>query len=155
MRQSNLEGGANNQQMAEELLVHVNEATKHFVLTDESLRHKWAAGPDSDERRERQKNNFFHARSILRAMTEDRGRAAVRVTEAEQALDADQVENPENPSTTTLAEEFAKHSTHFDLRNGMIYRRIPGGQVGKATTWVNADQEKLHCNRKEGSCESG
>ena len=59
-------------------------------------------------------------------MTEDRGRAAVRVTEAEQALDADQVENPENPSTTTLAEEFSKHSTHFDLRNGMIDEYLEG-----------------------------
>jgi hypothetical protein len=35
MRQSQ-EGGANNQQKAEELLAHVDEATKHFVLTDES-----------------------------------------------------------------------------------------------------------------------
>ena len=126
MRQSNLEGGANNQQMAEELLVHVNEATKHFVLTDESLRHKWAAGPDSDERRERQKNNFFHARSILRAMTEDRGRARARVTAAEQALDADQVEtNPENPSAT-LAEELATHSARYDLLNGMIDEYLEG-----------------------------
>ena len=44
----------------------------HFVLTDASLRHKWEAEPDGDER-ERHKNDFFHARSILlRAMTEDR-----------------------------------------------------------------------------------
>jgi hypothetical protein len=117
MRQLHLEGGAKNQQMAEELLAHVNEATKHFFLTDESHRLKWAADSDSEERA-RQKNNFFHARSILRAMTtEDRGRAGARVTEAEQALDADQVENPENPSTT-LAEEISKQSARFDLRNG-------------------------------------
>ena len=35
----------------------------HFVLKDASLRHG-GAEPDGDER-ERQKNDFFHARSIL------------------------------------------------------------------------------------------
>ena len=131
MRQSQ-EGGANNQQRAEELLAHVDEVTKHFVLTDESLRRKWAAESDSEER-ERQKNNFFHAWSILRAITEDRGRAEARVTEAEQALDVDRVENPENPSTA-LAEESVR-AFRPPQRND---RRIPGEQTGKATTGEKA-----------------
>ena len=59
-------------------------------------------------------------------MTEDRGRARARVTAAEQALDADQVEtNPENPSAT-LAEELATHSARYDLLNGMIDEYLEG-----------------------------
>jgi hypothetical protein len=50
---------------------------------------QWEAEPD-DEERERLKNDFFHARSIHRTMTEDQGQAEARVVAAEQALDADQ-----------------------------------------------------------------
>jgi hypothetical protein len=93
------------------------------------------AEPDSEER-ERQKNNFFHAWSILRAMTEDRGRAGARVTEAEQALDVDQVKNPENPSTA-LAKEFSQQSARFDLRNGMI------------DEYLESKREKLQPGKKQ------
>ena len=67
---------------------YVNEANAQFLLTDAALRRKWEAEPD-DEEREHLKNDFFHARSILRTMTEDWGQAGARVFAAEQALDAD------------------------------------------------------------------
>jgi hypothetical protein len=37
------------------------------------------------------------------------------------------VENPENPSAA-LAEEFATHSTSYDLRNGIIDECLEGEQ---------------------------
>jgi len=52
-------------------------------------------------------------------MTEDRGLAGAHVIAAEQALDADQREHPENPSAA-LAEAYAEHSTSYDLRTSMI-----------------------------------
>ena len=56
----------NNQQLAEEQQTYVNEANAQLVLTEASLRRKWEAEPD-DEERERQKNDFFHARSFRSA----------------------------------------------------------------------------------------
>ena len=71
----NLEGGLNNQQMAEDLLAHANEANKRTFCPQGRVPPTTQVGggaePDGDER-ERQKNDFFHARFILRAMTEDR-----------------------------------------------------------------------------------
>jgi hypothetical protein len=96
MRHPNQEE-SNNQQLAEEQQTYVNEANAQLVLTEASLRRKWEAEPD-DEERERQKNDFFHARSVLRTMTEDRGQAGARLNAAEQAIDADQRKNPENAS---------------------------------------------------------
>jgi hypothetical protein len=52
-------------------------------------------------------------------MTEDRGRAGAHVFAAEQALDADQQEHPENPSAA-LAAEYAECSASYDLRTSMI-----------------------------------
>ena len=52
-------------------------------------------------------------------MAEDRGQAVARVIAAEQALDADQREHPENPSAA-LAEAYAAHSASYDLRTSMI-----------------------------------
>jgi hypothetical protein len=52
-------------------------------------------------------------------MTEDRGQAGARVVAAEQALDADQREHPENPSNA-LAEAYAAHSASYNLRTSMI-----------------------------------
>ena len=104
--------------MAVEQRTYVNEANAQLVLTDAALRRKWVAEPD-DEERGRLKNDFFHARSILRTMTEDRGQAGARVVAAEQALDADQREHPENPSNA-LAEAYAAHSASYDLRTSMI-----------------------------------
>ena len=118
MRQVNQEEEAKNQQVAVEQRTYVNEANAQLVLTDAALRRKWVAEPD-DEERERLKNDFFHARSILRTMTEDRGQAGARVVAAEQALDADQREHPENPSNA-LAEAYAAHSASYDLRTSMI-----------------------------------
>ena len=89
-----------------------------MVLTDSDLKRKWEVVQD-DEERERLKNEFFHARSILRTMTEDRGLAGEHVFAAEQALDADQQEHPENPSAA-LAEDYAECSARYDLRTGMI-----------------------------------
>ena len=48
-----------------------------------------------------------------------RGQAGARVIAAEQALDADQREHPENPSAA-LAEAYAEHSASYDLRTSMI-----------------------------------
>ena len=109
---------ANNQQVAAELQTLVNDATAQLVLTDAALKRKWEAEQD-DEERERLKNEFFHVRSILRTMTEDRGLAGARVFAAEQALDADQQEHPENPSAA-LAAEYAECSASYDLRTSMI-----------------------------------
>ena len=77
-----------------------------MILTDAA--HKWEAEQD-DEERERLKNEFFHVRSILRTMTEDRGLAGAHIFAAEQALDADRQEHPENPSAA-LAEAYAECS---------------------------------------------
>ena len=55
---------ANNQQVAAELQTLVNDASTQLVLTDSALQRKWEAVHD-DEERERLKNEFFHARSIL------------------------------------------------------------------------------------------
>ena len=107
-----------NQQVAVEQRTYVNEANAQLVLTDAALRRKWEAQPD-DEERERLKNDFFHARSILRTMTEDRGQAGACVVAAEQALDADQREHPENPSNA-LAEAYAAHSASYDLRTSSM-----------------------------------
>jgi hypothetical protein len=96
MRQVNQEEEANNQQVAAEQQTYVNEASAQLVLTDAALKRKWEAEPD-DEERERLKNEFFHARSILRTMTEDRGLAGTHVFAAERALDANQREHPEDP----------------------------------------------------------
>ena len=63
----NLEGGLNNQQMAEDLLAHANEANKRTFCPQGRVPPTQVGGgaePDGDER-ERQKNDFFHARSIL------------------------------------------------------------------------------------------
>jgi hypothetical protein len=109
---------ANNQQVAAEMQTTVNDANAQLVLTDSDLQRKWEAVQD-DEERERLKNEFFHARSILRTMTEDRGLAGAHVFAAEQALDADQLEHPENPSAA-LAEEYADCSARYDLRTSMI-----------------------------------
>ena len=119
MRHVNQEEEANNQQMAVEQQTYVNEANAQLVLTNASLRRKWEAEPDDDEEHERLKNDFFHARFILRTMTEDRGQAGARVFAAEQALDTDQREHPENPSAA-LAEAYAAHSANYDLRTSMI-----------------------------------
>ena len=63
MRQVNQEEEeANNQQVAVEQRTYVDEANAQLVLTDASLRRKWEAEPD-DEERKRLKNDFFHARS--------------------------------------------------------------------------------------------
>ena len=78
MRQVDQEGGAAVQQ------TYVNEANAQLVLTEAALRSKWEAESD-EEQRERQKNDFFHARSMLRTMTEDRGRAAADVSAASRA----------------------------------------------------------------------
>ncbi len=109
---------ANNQQVAAEMQTSVNDASAQLVLTDAALKRKWEAEQD-DEERERLKNEFFHVRSILRTMTEDRGRAGAHVFAAEQALDADQQEYPENPSAA-LAAEYAECSASYDLRTSMI-----------------------------------
>ena len=53
-------------------------------------------------------------------MTEDRGQAEAHIIAAEQALDADQLENPENPSAAALAEAYVAHSASYDLRTSMI-----------------------------------
>ena len=93
MRQVNQEE-ANNQQVAAEQQTYVNEASAQLVLTDAALKRKWEAEPD-DEERERLKNEFFQAHSILRTMTEDRGLAGAHVFAAERALlDAKQREHP-------------------------------------------------------------
>jgi hypothetical protein len=89
-----------------------------LVLTDAALKRKWEAEQD-DEERERLKNEFFHVRSILRTMTEDRRLAGAHVFTAEQALDADQQEYPENPSAA-LAEAYTECSASYDLRTRMI-----------------------------------
>ena len=104
--------------MAAELQTLVNDASAQVVLTDSDLQRKWEAVQD-DEKRERLKNDFFHARSILRTMMEDRGLAGAHVFAAEQVLDADQQEHPENPSAA-LAEEYAECSARYDLRTSMI-----------------------------------
>ena len=118
MRQVDQEGGEANQQMAAVQQTYVNEANAQLVLTDAALRRKWEAEPD-EEQCEHQKNDFFHARSMLRTMTEDRGRAGADVSAAEEALDADKREHPENPSAA-LAEAYAAHSASYDLRTSMI-----------------------------------
>ena len=118
MRQVNQEEGANNQQMAAERQNDINEANAQLVLTDAALRRNWDAQQD-DEERERLKNDFFHTRSMLRTMTEDRAQAGEKVFAAEQALDADQREHPDNPSAA-LAEAYAAHSASYDLRTSMI-----------------------------------
>ena len=73
---------ANHQQVAAELQTLVNDASAQLVLTDSDLKRKWEAVHD-DEERERLKNEFFHVRSILRTMTEDRGLAGAHVFAAE------------------------------------------------------------------------
>ena len=118
MRHVNQEEEPNNQQMAVEQRTQVNEANAQLVLTDASLRRKWEAEPD-DEERERLKNDLFHARFILRTMMKDRGQAGARVFAAEQAFDVDLREHPENPSAE-LAEAYAAHSASYDLRTSMI-----------------------------------
>ena len=82
MRQVHQEDGAHNQQVAAELQTSVNEASAQLVITDAALKRKWEAEQD-DEERERLKNEFFHVRSILRTMTEDRGLAGAHVFAAE------------------------------------------------------------------------
>ncbi len=118
MRQVHQEIGANNQQAAADLQTSVNDASAQVVLTDAALKRKWEAEQD-DEERERLKNEFFHVRSILRTMTDDRGRAGAHVFAAEQALDADQQEHPGNPSAA-LAAEYAECSASYDLRTSTI-----------------------------------
>ena len=56
---------------------------------------------------------------MLCTMTEDRAQAGEKVFAAEQALDADQREHPDNPSAA-LAEAYAAHSASYDLRTSMI-----------------------------------
>jgi hypothetical protein len=142
---------ANNQQVAAEMQATVNDASAQLVLTDAALKRKWEAEQD-DEERERLNNEFFHVRSILRTMTEDRGRAGAHIFAAEQALDADQQEHPENPSAA-LAAEYAECSASYDLRTSMIDDFVPGKQAGEATAAQETRQESPLSSGK-GSSES-
>jgi hypothetical protein len=111
MRQMN-QDGSHGQEEAAELLSGVNAANSQFVLTEVALKTSWEAEPNEDER-ERHQNAFRHARSVLQAMTADRGIAGTQALTAEQALDADQRANPENP-TAALADDFAARSSEYD-----------------------------------------
>jgi hypothetical protein len=77
MRQMN-QDGSHDQQEAAELLRGVNAANSQFVLTEVALKtSSWEAEPNGEER-ERHENAFRHARSVLQAMTADRGRAGAQ-----------------------------------------------------------------------------
>jgi hypothetical protein len=60
-------------------------------------------------------------------MKADRGRAGAQALTAEQALDADQRANPENP-TAALADDFAARSSEYDLRNHMFEEFVESKQ---------------------------
>ena len=125
MRQMN-QDGSHGQQETAELLSGVNAANFQFVLTEVALKTSWEAEPNEDER-ERHQNAFRHARSVLQAMKADRGRAGAQALTAEQALDADQRANPENP-TAALADDFAARSSEYDLRNHMFEEFVESKQ---------------------------
>jgi hypothetical protein len=84
----NQDGGYHDQQEAAELLLGVNAASSQFVLTEVALKTSWEAEPDGEERERQQErtNAFRHARSVLQAMTADRGRAGTQAMTAEHAL---------------------------------------------------------------------
>ena len=100
------------------MLRGVNAANSQFVLTEVVLKTSWEAEPNGAER-ERHENAFRHARSVLQAMTADRGRAGAQAMTAEHALDADQGANLAN-QTAALADDFAARSSEYDLRNRMV-----------------------------------
>ena len=130
MSQMTRDGDQNNQLAAEDLMDQVNAANAQFVIPDSALKSSWVAEPDEEDRQRRERT-FSHDRSVLQTMTADRGRAGAIAITAEQALEADQRENPERQSVT-LAEEFAARSGEYELRNRMIEEFLEAKRVTKA-----------------------
>ncbi len=110
--------GSHDQLEAAELLRAVNLANTQFVLTEVVFKISWKAEPNGEEW-ERHEKAFRPARSVLQAMTADRGRAGAQAMTAEHSLDADQRANPEN-QTAALADGFAARSSEYDLCNRMV-----------------------------------